>query len=174
MFLGFLGYSNGIEGSCGIKGQVQGVAQQFEGSCGTFEVDFSYVSCGVEITAKQTITVIDETAPTFNGQLPQNMSIECGSDIPEAAVLTATDNCSNANVDYSSEEEITSRECKVDDAGNHTLWINNKGGLGASNKNWTANGPSSFEQFSNGTAKLTGSSVNVSDPTQIFEFVAWF
>ncbi|WP_033958789.1 T9SS type A sorting domain-containing protein, partial [Psychroserpens jangbogonensis] len=169
-----LGYSNGIEGPCGINGEVQGIAEQFEGSCGTFEVNFSYVSCGVEITAKQTIKVIDNTAPTFNGELPQNMTIECGSDIPEAAILTASDTCSDATVEYTPEEEITSRECKADDAGNHTLWISNKSGLGASSKNWTATQATSFEQFSNGTAKLTGTSANVDNSNQIFQFVVWF
>ncbi|MEY8849328.1 T9SS type A sorting domain-containing protein, partial [Psychroserpens sp. XS_ASV72] len=102
----FLGYSNGIEGPCGINGEVQGVAEPFDGSCGTFEVNFSYVSCGVEITAKQIITVIDETAPMLlePGSLPQGLSDvnACLADAPappteEEIEALYSDNCGNVN-----------------------------------------------------------------------------
>ena len=102
----FLGYSNGIDGSCGINGEVQGVAELFEGSCGTFEVHFSYVSCGVEITATQTITVIDETAPMLiePGSLPQGISDvnACLAGAPAAPTeeeieALYSDNCGNVN-----------------------------------------------------------------------------
>ena len=40
----------------------------------------------------QTIFVTDTLAPTFVEALPENLTVECDS-IPEAAVLTAVDNC---------------------------------------------------------------------------------
>ncbi|WP_425075163.1 hypothetical protein [Psychroserpens sp. S379A] len=100
----YLGYSNGIDGPCGINGEVQGVAEPFDGSCGTFEVNFSYESCGVTITASQTITVIDETAPVLVGELPQGMSDvdACLSGAPappteEYIEGLYSDNCGNVN-----------------------------------------------------------------------------
>ncbi|WCO00383.1 T9SS type A sorting domain-containing protein [Psychroserpens ponticola] len=131
----FLGYSNGIDGTCGINGEVQGVADEFTGSCGTFEVHFSYVSCGVEITSKQTITVIDETAPILVGELPQGLSDvnACLSGAPappteEEIEALFTDNCGNVNATLviTSPEENTDclwavlyRYTIVDDCGNY-------------------------------------------------------
>ncbi|MDG5492885.1 T9SS type A sorting domain-containing protein, partial [Psychroserpens sp. SPM9] len=282
---GTLSYTNGGTGDCEISGSVEGVAGPFEGSCGSFDIDYSFTDeCGRTITAKRTITVIDDlapestgvcdnetmtiegcpataeislevgdeisiadrdwtvagisieelngtlapcfvdncadvsdltfrviskndvrtaceatltvtfevedtcenvsapftctfiikdtTAPTFNEALPQDMELECGTEIPEAPVLTASDDCSDVTVEYN--PGTSKRECKADDASNHTLWINNTSPLGASSKNWVAVDYTSFEQFSNGTAKLTGKVSNANDNTQTFEFVAWF
>uniref|UniRef100_UPI0026129C29 T9SS type A sorting domain-containing protein n=2 Tax=uncultured Psychroserpens sp. TaxID=255436 RepID=UPI0026129C29 len=282
---GSLSYNNGATGACEISGSVQGVPQPFEGSCGSFEVDYTFTDeCGRTITAKKTVTVIDNeapaptgvcdnetmtiegcpataeislqigdeisiadrdwtvggisieelngtlapcftdncaatsdltfrvigkdaerkdcyatltvtfevedtcenvsepftctfivedtTAPTFNEELPGDIAIECGEEIPAAPVLTASDDCSDATVDY--DPGNFRRECKADDASNHTLWIANNGGLDASNRNWTSTSTSSFVQYSNGTAKLTGTVANVNNANQIFEFVAWF
>ncbi|WP_299334185.1 T9SS type A sorting domain-containing protein [uncultured Psychroserpens sp.] len=136
----------------------------------TFEVEDNCENVSEPFTC--TFIVEDTTGPAFNEELPQDMTIECGSDIPEPAVLTATDDCSDATVEYI--PEVSKRECKADDASNHTLWIANKAGLGVDSKNWTATGPTTFEQFSDGTAKLTGTTANVSNPNKSFEFVAWF
>uniref|UniRef100_UPI003D649503 T9SS type A sorting domain-containing protein n=1 Tax=Psychroserpens mesophilus TaxID=325473 RepID=UPI003D649503 len=112
-----LGYSNGIDGDCGINGSVQGVAEPFDGSCGTFEVNFSYESCGVTINASQTITVIDETAPILVGELPQGLSDvnACLADAPappteEEIEALFTDNCGNVNATLA----ITSPEENTD------------------------------------------------------------
>ncbi len=282
---GSLSYNNGATGACEISGSVQGVPQPFEGSCGSFDVDYTFTDdCGRTITAKKTVTVIDNvapmptgvcdnetvtiegcpataeisleigdeisiedrdwtidgisieelngtlapcftdncadvsdltfrvigkdaerkdcettltvtfevedtcenvsepftctfivqdtTGPSFNEELPQDIAIECGEEIPAAPVLTASDDCSDATVDYN--PGLFRRECKADDASNHTLWIANNGGLDATNRNWTSTSTSTFEQFSNGTAKLTGTVANVNNANQIFEFVAWF
>ncbi|WP_430468327.1 gliding motility-associated C-terminal domain-containing protein [Winogradskyella ouciana] len=48
--------------------------------------------CGNSTSAVQTITVVDTTAPTFNESLPVDIEVECDA-IPEAATLTASDNC---------------------------------------------------------------------------------
>ncbi len=113
----YLSYTNGIDGPCGINGEVQGVAQPFDGSCGTFEVDFSYESCGVTITAKQVITVIDETAPVLVGELPQGISDVngCLSDAPAAPTeeeieALFSDNCGNVNATL----EVVSPEQNTD------------------------------------------------------------
>jgi hypothetical protein len=57
--------------------------------------------CGNSITADQTITVVDTTAPTFT-DLPEDVTVECDN-IPEAATLSATDNCNSATVVFSEE-----------------------------------------------------------------------
>ncbi|WP_172435849.1 Calx-beta domain-containing protein [Sediminicola luteus] len=57
------------------------------------------------ITHTQTITVIDTSAPIFNENLPQNLTVGC-NEIPDAAVLTATDNC-DPEVNVVFEETVT-------------------------------------------------------------------
>ena len=49
-------------------------------------------SCGNTALDSQAIIVVDTTAPEFNEELPADVTVECDS-VPEAAVLTATDNC---------------------------------------------------------------------------------
>ena len=109
----FLSYSNGNTGVCDISGSVQGIADPFEGSCGEFEVNFSFTDdCGHTITAKQIITVVDETAPTLDGVIPpgeSNLNL-CYEDRPneeshpfltDAAIAALySDNCGNVNVSH--------------------------------------------------------------------------
>ncbi|WP_306644043.1 HYR-like domain-containing protein [Sanyastnella coralliicola] len=52
--------------------------------------------CGNSTTVSQTITVIDTTAPVMEG-VPADVTVEC-TDIPEPAMVTATDNCDDAPV----------------------------------------------------------------------------
>ena len=51
----------------------------------------------------------DTSAPTFNEELPADMTVECDS-VPDAAVLTATDNCADVIVEF--DEQITDGSCK--------------------------------------------------------------
>ena len=60
--------------------------------------------CGNQITHTQTITVEDNTAPTFVEALPADATVECDN-VPTADVLTATDNC-DANVTVSFTETL--------------------------------------------------------------------
>src|SRR5690606_19111600 len=57
-------------------------------------------SCGNASTVTADIIFNDSEAPVFNGALPQNASYSCASQVPEAATLTATDNCGNATVTF--------------------------------------------------------------------------
>ncbi|MBO6607093.1 T9SS type A sorting domain-containing protein [Psychroserpens sp.] len=102
----FLSYTNGGTGACEISGEVQGEAELFEGSCGTFEVDFTFTDdCGRTITAKQIITVIDETAPVQVGEIEGGESFvnACFEERPEGPSIETIaaafeDNCGNVNV----------------------------------------------------------------------------
>ena len=47
---------------------------------------------GNSVSHTQTITVEDNEAPTFVEELPESMTVLC-NEVPEAIVLTATDNC---------------------------------------------------------------------------------
>ncbi|MBK13027.1 MAG: hypothetical protein CL849_05790, partial [Crocinitomicaceae bacterium] len=101
----------------------------------TIEREFTYVAVDCfdnETTASyvQTITVTDLEAPSFNEVLPGDITVDCES-IPEAATLTATDNCdSDANVAFS---EASSTTCAgivrtwiaSDDCGNTTTHVQN-------------------------------------------------
>ncbi len=63
---------------------------------------------GNETSHSQVVTVEDTVAPEFVEELPANVTVSCDA-IPEAVVLTATDNCSlSVTVNYS--EEITREE----------------------------------------------------------------
>ncbi len=87
-------------------------------------------SCGNTALDSQAIIVVDTTAPEFNEELPANATVECDS-VPEAAVLTATDNCApSVNVNFS--EKRTDGDCAYnytlvrtwtvsDDCGNETV-----------------------------------------------------
>ena len=56
-------------------------------------------SCGNNNILTQTITVTDQTSPSFNETLPENLAVECYA-VPAAVTLTATDNCGNTEVVY--------------------------------------------------------------------------
>ncbi|MFV5703894.1 gliding motility-associated C-terminal domain-containing protein, partial [Flavobacterium sp. XS2P12] len=72
-------------------------------------------ACGNTINVTQNlIRTVDETAPTFIETLPENVTVQC-SNVPTAATLTATDNCSDATVTY--EQTTTPGLC----AGAYTL-----------------------------------------------------
>ncbi|MFK2821338.1 hypothetical protein U0L90_14510, partial [Flavobacteriaceae sp. LMIT009] len=84
--------------------------------------------CGNETSHTQTLTVQDTTAPEFVEALPADATVEC-DEVPEAATLTATDNCGDATVTYN--EVRTDGDCPsnytlartwtaTDDCGNET------------------------------------------------------
>ncbi len=50
-------------------------------------------NCGNSSTCSQSITVNDQTPPTFNGSLPANLTISCTDPLPLPAQLTGTDGC---------------------------------------------------------------------------------
>ena len=81
-------------------------------------------ACGNQATATQNIFISDEEAPVLSS-LPQDETVECDA-IPEAVVLTATDNCSNVIVDFSEvitdgcPYEIIRTWTSSDDCGNTT------------------------------------------------------
>ncbi len=86
--------------------------------------------CGNETSFTQTVTVSDNTAPTFNETLPTaEVTAEC-DDVAEAVVLTATDNC-DSDVPVEFTETRTDGNCAnsytltrvwtaTDDCGNET------------------------------------------------------
>lgn len=66
-------------------------------------------SCGNTNAHTQVITVQDTTAPTFVGTIPANVTVECNA-VPEAVILTATDNC-DADVTVAFNETRTNGSC---------------------------------------------------------------
>lgn len=56
-------------------------------------------ACGNVAVQSQIITVSDNEAPVFD-YIPQDETADCGN-LPEPAVLTATDNCSEVSISYS-------------------------------------------------------------------------
>ncbi|MGF1554989.1 gliding motility-associated C-terminal domain-containing protein [Paucihalobacter sp.] len=85
--------------------------------------------CGNQTVHTQTITVVDNTAPTFVEALPADATVECDA-IPTAETLTATDNCGIAEVTFG--EETSNGDCAgefiitrtwtaTDECGNETV-----------------------------------------------------
>ena len=64
--------------------------------------------CGNTSIRTQTITVSDEEAPVFNEDLPADVMVEC-HEVPEAATLTASDNCTDMVVVFT--EDTLATEC---------------------------------------------------------------
>ena len=88
---------------------------------GTYTNTWNFTdSCGRTIANYvQIITVKDTTPPTFVEALPTNTTVD-GDNIPDAPILTATDNCGDAIVTFN--EEIVGDIC----TGNQTItreWI---------------------------------------------------
>ena len=62
--------------------------------------------CGNTSVRTQTITVSDEEAPVFNEELPGDVMVEC-HEVPEAATLTASDNCTEVVVVFTEDTLAT-------------------------------------------------------------------
>jgi gliding motility-associated-like protein len=68
-------------------------------------------ACGNTTEFTQTITLIDNTAPIFDQDMPADVTVECDS-VPAVADITATDACGAATVTF--EETSTAGECPED------------------------------------------------------------
>ena len=77
-------------------------------------------ACSNTTLHNQTVTVQDTTAPTFNEELPADITAQCDN-VPEEETLTAADNCGDATVAFN--ETTTDGDCP----GNYTI-----------NRTWTA------------------------------------
>ncbi|MBT8288521.1 MAG: gliding motility-associated C-terminal domain-containing protein, partial [Bacteroidia bacterium] len=86
--------------------------------------------CGNTTTAVQTITSVDTTAPVFS-DMPEDAEAECDN-IPAPAEVSATDNCGEATVTFTEEEEagscigesfLTRTWTAVDACGNESIHI---------------------------------------------------
>ena len=91
-------------------------------------------SCQNRMECVQVITVVDTMSPVF-GETPEDMTIECGSEIPPMMELSATDNCDN-EVTITMASSISQGECPIiemihrswtasDDCGNTTTVTQN-------------------------------------------------
>ncbi|HEY8404548.1 MAG TPA: hypothetical protein VIK71_08050, partial [Flavobacteriales bacterium] len=65
--------------------------------------------CGNVGVCEQVITIVDTTAPVLNGLPEEEITVEC-TDVPEAPVVTATDNCT-AEVEVNYNETIVEGDC---------------------------------------------------------------
>jgi hypothetical protein len=122
----------------------------------------------------QVIHVMDTTVPELVG-LPEDIDIECGSDIPEAADVWAMDNCSGeleasfSEVDNAPENPPCILETPFGQGGSWALWLPQ---LASSELSafWVfdANG-GVFSEFNDGTATISGNVVNTLDPASGFD-----
>lgn len=90
------------------------------GSCPnsyTITRTWSFVDdCKNHTNISQIITVNDTTAPVFNVEIPADVTLEC-SEVPNAPVITATDNCGSEQITAILSETTTPGSCE----GNFTL-----------------------------------------------------
>jgi gliding motility-associated-like protein len=89
--------------NCTGEISAQGVDSITQGSCvNNFVVTRTWTfvdACGNSSSVTQTINVNDTTPPTFVGNLPQNITVQCDA-VPVVPTLTAIDNCGNATISY--------------------------------------------------------------------------
>ena len=119
--------------NCGDVITAEGVDTIAEGQCAN-----SYVitrtwtftdACGNSSSVSQTINVNDTVAPTFNEEVPANITLSCDA-VTSAPTLTATDNCSTADVTFNETQqegncagayELTRTWTATDACGNTTV-----------------------------------------------------
>lgn len=80
-------------------------------SCGIASVitrTWTATDCaGNTATQTQVVTINDTTAPEFSGNLPADVTVQCGEALPDTTTLTATDNCDTSVSVTMSEETVT-------------------------------------------------------------------
>ncbi len=111
----------------------------FSDNCDEYTVDFSEVlsdngstdestlvrtwvvtdAAGNTATASQTITIDDNTDPVISN-VPADMTVTCGTDIPAVVHPTITDNCSEVFVDFS---EVLSDNGSTDESTLVRTWV---------------------------------------------------
>ena len=85
----------------GIDNIVDDAPSSFENHCGSLTVTFTIIdNCGATTNWISTFTTIDTIPPVLNG-VPNDTMISCNAVIPEAAIVTALDNCAGVlEVEY--------------------------------------------------------------------------
>jgi hypothetical protein len=81
----------------------------FDNGCES-DIQLTWVAtddCGNQVSVSQLVHIVDTTPPVIN-DLPSNMILNCGDQLPSPPALTATDNCDDA-------VEITFEEVLGDD-----------------------------------------------------------
>ncbi|MFD2040781.1 gliding motility-associated C-terminal domain-containing protein, partial [Flavobacterium artemisiae] len=121
--------------NCGVA-TVTYTEVKVNGSCsGNYKLQRTWTAvdaCGNKAAHTQLINVTDTTAPVFAEALPEAVINTDCSNIPSAVVLTATDNCGSAAVNYT--ETRTDGDCSarytlnrtwtaVDECGNQTSFM---------------------------------------------------
>ena len=96
--------------NCTDQVEINMIEEVIPGEC-PYEVQRifrAFDECGNMSMAVQSIFVHDTQAPEFTSELPQDTTVACG-DLPEAPVVTASDNCSEGTVILS--EELIEEDC---------------------------------------------------------------
>ena len=113
----YLSYSNESNGSCSISGEVLGVITgEYEGCNSILTQTWSFTDeCGRTITQSQTITIYDNTAPTFTA--PADITIYTDENCQYDASVSVTgdvtdenDNCSTG-LEASFTDVVSEGEC---------------------------------------------------------------
>ena len=78
----------------GLGLQIDFTQDTLEGDCGNTIINYWIATdiCGNQTSFTQTIGFSDNTAPVLSAT-PADLELECGSTLPEAPVITATDDC---------------------------------------------------------------------------------
>jgi hypothetical protein len=126
--------------NCGAEVDVDVTEFILPGACtNDFMIERVYTAIdgvGNSVEYVQTIIVNDDEAPVFNETLPDALlSFQCAEEVPDAAILTASDNCeASVDVDFSetiqsgsvnNSLEITRTWTATDPCGNQTVHVQN-------------------------------------------------
>jgi large repetitive protein len=125
----------------------------------------------VELICVQTITSVDNTAPTFNEEI-FDIHVQCPEDVPAFPDYTATDNCSDIILEGSYESSNL--------LGDETCILTTAYGLGVDWSIWLANLPGAsdyyhftpdggtMQVYNDGSALITGTVVSSNNANHIF------
>ncbi|MFZ6051113.1 HYR-like domain-containing protein, partial [Halocola ammonii] len=107
----------------------------------------------------------------------EDLEVSCGEEIPFNEPTFTSECYEELNVVF---EEVTigpdgvEEICDLQNGDQHAIWFNDDDVVGANlNQNFDFVQDGTFEQFANGTAKLTGTVENRNNPNARFSFTVW-
>ncbi|HPG09722.1 MAG TPA: hypothetical protein PKY06_22425 [Saprospiraceae bacterium] len=167
-----------ISDDCSSVSLIEGKIETKQLECG-YQITKTWTAkddCGNESgPVTQTITVIDETAPTFI-DIPEDLTLSCIEDIPSPTVH-AVDDCSEVKVTMKEETSSSQNQgCTIvnmdrpQEQAPRIGWFQNMPGA---NSNLFNVESGNFEQYGDGTAHFYGVVSNINNSNLAWEFDIW-
>ncbi|MFZ6051114.1 HYR-like domain-containing protein [Halocola ammonii] len=117
-----------------------------------------------------------ENGINFNG-VPQDLVLNCGDELPVPSAVTAVNDAGESlEIEFSEFASETGAEevCDLENGDQHAIWFSDDDVVGNNlNQRFDFVENGTFEQFPDGTARLTGTVENRNDYDARFSFTVW-